>query len=278
MIPQRIIHDRKMLALLQLVQDNWTSVVEMYRGVGEFSAISEDDLVMTAILVPESAPLLLTADDGTRDLARLDAENSVLVYQYLGSLSPVQAADARLWVTLAHTTFLNYVRSRWGTEDSDKLKTAVLRHWFPQRGKGKAALRNQGISRLWWAAHLTRAPWDRDRDLAVFRTADQFYFTRILFRQQQIYMDLVERDFGSDLRIRICVLDSLSRHLPNVVNKDMLSREASKRLNLLLKHRQLSCLPITELRRACDEIVAGAAKEALARGSKRPASETGEVT
>jgi hypothetical protein len=67
----------------------------------------------------------------------------------------------------------------------------VLRHWFVPEGASKAALRTHAISRLWWAAYLTYAPWDRDPELVVFKTADRFRFTRILLKQQQIYFDLV---------------------------------------------------------------------------------------
>jgi hypothetical protein len=61
---------------------------------------------------------------------------------------------------------------------------------------------------------------------------------------------------GSDLRLRICVLDALDRYLPSVSWKDGLSRESSKRLNLLVKHRQISSLDIGALRKSCDDLVA----------------------
>jgi hypothetical protein len=69
-------------------------------------------------------------------------------YEYLPDLNRTQAADSRLWVTLAHTTFWEYVRARWGDDDKAKLRTAVFRHWFVPEGGSKAALRTQAISRL----------------------------------------------------------------------------------------------------------------------------------
>jgi hypothetical protein len=133
-----------------------------------------------------------------------------------------------------------------GDTGKEPLRTAVLRHWFVPEG-GKASLRTQAISRLWWAAYLTYAPWDSDPDLAVFKSADRFHYTRILLKQQQIYFDVVERDFGSDLRIRICILDAFDRHMPSVSYKDGLSRDSSKQFNLLVKHRQLASLELMAL-------------------------------
>ena len=51
------------------------------------------------------------------------------------------------------------------------------------------------------------------------------------------------------------MLDALDRHAPSVTWKDTLSREASKRLNLLVKHRQIGSLDLESLRRTCDRLI-----------------------
>lgn len=254
MTVQRILRERRLAALRQQVVTSPGSL-EVYAKGTSFSEIKEEDLVNTTIAIPDVVPELIAPAGTARTLASHDADNAVLIYQYL-SLNRTQAADVRLWVTLAHTTFWDYTRARWGKTDTDDLRTAVLDHWFVREGKSKAALRIHAISRLWWAAYLTHAPWERNRELSVFKTEDEFRFTRILLRNQQIYMDLIERNYGSDLRIRTCVLDALDRHLPSVSRKDDLSKETSKRLNLLVKHRQLGSLDLDSLRKTCDTLVA----------------------
>ncbi|MFY0562486.1 DUF6339 family protein [Archangium lansingense] len=250
----QILRHEKVLKLHQAAEHDDTAL-DAYAGAPPFPGISDADLLNTTIQVPDSPPSLDVEGRSRQKRPTRDAENAILVYRYLGALTRTQAADTRLWVSLAHTTFFEYVKARWGDDDRAELKKAVLRHWFAPRGLSKAALRTQAISRLWWAAHLTHAPWMKNPELEVFKTADEFRFTRILFRQQQIYMDLIERDYGSDLRLRACLLDSLDRHLGRVSRKDDLSSETSKSLNLLLKHRQIASLELGALRAVCDEVV-----------------------
>jgi hypothetical protein len=258
MLVQRIYRESRIALMRQKVK-NEPAALDVYASGAAFEAVPDDDLLNTTVSVADSAPNLAAPAGTKQDVAAHDAENAILIYGYLGPLTRTQAADARLWTTLAHTTFWGYTRARWGEQDRQRLTSAVLRHWFVPEGAGKAALRTQSISRLWWAAHLTHAPWEQDAELSVFKTADRFRFTRILLRRQQIYFDLIERNYGSDLRLRICVLDALDRHMPSLSWRDVLSREASKRLNLLLKNRQVGSLELDSLRELCDALVADVA-------------------
>jgi len=269
----QILRQDKVTKLRQAAEHDDTAL-EAYAGTAPFPGIASADLLNTTIHIPDTPPRLEVEGQSRQQRPTRDAENAILVYQYLGSLTRTQAADSRLWVTLAHTTFFEYVKARWGA-DRAELRTAVLRHWFPPRGQSKAALRTQAISRLWWAAHLTHAPWKASPELDIFKAADEFRFTRILFRQQQIYFDLIERDYGSDLRLRTCLLDSLDRHLGTVTQKDDLSRATSKSINLLLKHMQIASLPLETLRKICDDVVLQGAtllnkSPAAATGSQSP--------
>jgi hypothetical protein len=266
---QRILRASTVVVLKQRAASDHDSL-ELYASAASFPGIVDADLLNTAVAIPDSPPTLVMSSGNIQDVAATDCENAILLYNYLPGLSRTQAADSRLWVTLAHTTFWDYVRARWGEDDRSRLRTAVLRHWFVPEGGSKAALRTQAISRLWWAAHLTYAPWEGDPQLSVFETADKFHFTRVLLKRQQIYFDLVERDYGSDLRLRTCILDALDRYLPSVSWKDGLSRESSKRLNLLLKHQQVASLDVGRLRKACDILIATVAAELGDAGSSQP--------
>lgn len=254
MKPQTILKSSAVSTMRQRVASA-DSALDVYRSAASFPEIGESDLLATPIFVPDAVPALVMPTGNAQQIASTDFENAVLVFEYLRDLTRTQATDPRLWVTLAHTTFWRYVHARWGESATEALRTAVLRHWFVPDG-GKASLRTHAISRLWWAAYLTYAPWERDPDLAVFKTADRFHYTRVLLKQQQIYFDVIERDFGSDARIRTCILDAFDRYLPLVTYKDGLSRDSSKQLNLLVKHRQLASLELADLRKACDDLVA----------------------
>lgn len=200
-----------------------------------------EKLLVTHIEVPIDAPILQVKDKKTY----YEAENAIALFEYLGELNSTQAADMRLWSTLAHTKFWDYSLSRWNS--IEKTDRYILEHWFDSKKGGLAALRRNSISRLWWAAYLTVAPWEKDSELEVYKSSDRFVFTKILFSQQQIYFDVMERLFGSNLRLRICWLHTLSTHLDKVTNKDNLSKALAKSLSIVLKTKQLEALPVNQL-------------------------------
>lgn len=272
---QRIVRLARMVALRERAEKD-DEALGAYETATSFSEIGESDLVNTVIAVPPNAPLLVLPTKASKRSTSYDADHAILVHDYLPDLNRTQAADARLWMTLAHTTFWDYTRARWGVKNRAKLRNSVLQHWFVPRSGGKSALRRHAISGLWWAAHLTRAPWDQDPALECFRSADRFHFTRVLLSQKQIYFDVVERDFGSDLRLRICFLDALAKHMPSVSWKDGLSRSSSKQVNLLVKHRQIASTPIATLRALCDSIVAREAKALAGAKDTGPVDEPDE--
>lgn len=231
---------------------NSTSARDLYCSSEDRLNTEELHFLSTTIQVEDTPPLLETE---TR--AGKDAENAILVYEYLGRLSRTQASDQRLWVTLCHTTFWDYCKKRWPQATSQNY---ILEHWFEKSGGGLGALRRNAISRLWWAAHLTLAPWENDPELEIFRSPDRTMYTKILLSQAQIFQDVLERKLGSNERFRICLLHSLNQFLPHVTNKDDLSKSVSVRLNLLLKHRQLDAMSVPEMQILLSEVVKSSAE------------------
>lgn len=258
-----------------------TERVETYRSAVEFPFIQETDLLPTTVEVSD-APVQLRIPDGDspKDRSSTDVENAILLYEYLGPMKRTQASDPRLWAALSHTTFWRYTQKRWPVPANghdglpgEKPANLILQHWFIEGG-GKAALSRQAISRLWWAAHLTKAPWEEDRDLAIFEQEDKWRFLRLLLGYQQIYQDVMERDFGSDLRLRTCFLAAIEKWLPKVGPKGDLSINAAKQVNLVLKWRSLGTLKVEDLFAVCDRIVENVANQlgpAKARGGTSPA-------
>ena len=217
--------------------------------------LDDDRLLLTPIVIEQRSPELVVAE-GRASRARDDAQNAIKIYQWLPRLSRTQAWDRRLWATLCHHPFFGYVRSRWTefTSDARKDATYVARHWF-LGAKGKAALRTNAIARLWWAAHLTWKPWEKDPELGRFETTNGAHYTEILLSNQQFYFDIVERDFGSNLRVRICLLDALQERRDEVASDTSLSGEVAKRLNLVARTRHLDAMSVEELHELCRGLV-----------------------
>lgn len=250
---QTILSSGRLATMRQRVESD--SSVNLIYAEGDHYPLSTDtQLLNTLIEVPEEAPKLITG--GSR--ADEEADNAVRVFEYLGPLDRTQAADLRLWTTLTHTTFWDYCRHRWPAKDKDP--AYILEHWFEKSGGGLGALRRNAISRLWWAANLTVAPWEKDEALAHLQSSDRFKFTRVLLSQAQIFQDVVEREYGSNLRIRALLLSALEKHLPSVSNKDNLSKATSTQLLLILKNRHVDALPIAKAETVIDSLVASAAQ------------------
>ena len=200
-----------------------------------------------------AAPTLQMPSSGLP--AASDAANAQVVYEYLGELSRVYAAEPRLWASLTHGDFWAYTRWRFPVPAKDEdAGDYIHTHWFV-KGNSLASLRRNAVARLWWAAFLTVAPWEHDVSCEPFRHADRFHYTKMLLKSQQVYQDVMEREFGSNLRLRICFLDALEKHASSVTSLDRLVRDASVQLTLLLEFRHLLTLPVAEMRQVCDDIV-----------------------
>ncbi len=250
---QKILSSNQLATMRQRVESE-TSVKLIYSMGDHYPLPTSTQLLNTLIEVPEEAPELLAGGSRGSD----EAENAIRIYEYLGTLDRTQAADPRLWATLTHTTFWDYSRRRWPAQGKDP--GYILEHWFEKRGGGLGSLRRNAISRLWWAANLTVAPWETEPALEHLQSNDRFKFTRVLLSQAQIFQDVLEREFGSNLRLRTLLLNSLEKYLPSVSNKDNLSKATSTQLLLVLKNRHVDALPLPDAESVIDALVASAAK------------------
>ena len=78
-----------------------------------------------------------------------DFENAKNLYEAL-KITPQQASDIKLWTGIAFNQGFHYLINRWGLKDSK----AIQYHWLFYTSS-KRSLFYQGISRLWWYAHIT---------------------------------------------------------------------------------------------------------------------------
>lgn len=148
-----------------------------------------------------------------------DADNAILVYRWLEQLSPSVAMQERLWSYMTHWPFAEYMASRWPVDSETDVKRRYL-----LEGPTFAALARNGISRLWWAAYLTRE---------VGRV-DEFELTRVLFSRQDIQVSLLERSLGKCRHVRVAVLEFLRTH-----QEWFGAQNFGRRIQLLLKEINL---------------------------------------
>ena len=222
-----------------------------YRGGG--FTFTRDALLPSTVEVSDTLPELKSAGP------ECDAPSSVNLYRWLGRLEEVLATDERLWAALAHGHFAAYTRSRWPVpSDDSKAISSICSHWFV--GGGLGGLRRNSVARLWWAAHLTYAPWEDELDGAEFGglkppDGDHFVYTRTLFKNQNVYQALVEREFGSSRRVLIAMLEVI-RCDPKNRATDAFSNGLGKQVNLLSAFREIASLSVATLIKTFETLAA----------------------
>jgi hypothetical protein len=222
--------------------------LKMEGGVGTYRKdpfpLGEVTLIDSAITMAGQIPELPMPEG--RSKASSDLDNAIRVYEWLGPLDEVTATDRRLWVQLTHTLFHSYSLRRWPLpEDEGKAYRHIMSHWFVQGG-GLGALRRNSVARLWWAVHLTRAPWERDKSLGTFKSEDPYVYTRVLLANQDVYQGLLERDFGVNLRTLTAMLEVIRRDLAKRATSPF-ATAITKTVNLQSAYCELAMVPFEAL-------------------------------
>ncbi len=242
--------------------------------------VKSKEVMLSTIELRGKAPKLKTA-------IAADFENAIKLHRYYAALDETQASDPRLWAYLSHIEFRKYALARWGLtgtlkdlkDEAKKVKALnrLFDHWFVI--SNDRDLRRHAIARLWWAAHLTYAPWERDPEFfADLKREDPYYFTRILLATQDIYSTILERAMGRSNRILISMLDYLARNPDFAASREQI-RGLTKELNLLYGTKKIIGLDRGSLRRliesVADEVVADGAVAAQGGSDGRRASGAG---
>lgn len=120
-----------------------------------------------------------------------DFDNAKALYETL-SITPQQATDIRLWMGITFNEGFHYLIHRWGLKDSK----AVRYHWLFYTSS-KRSLFYQGISRLWWYAHITYNP-----DLE-----DPYCYTKMIFSNNIRYLSyFIYRNLANSKKVRMVYL------------------------------------------------------------------------
>ncbi len=152
-----------------------------------------------------------------------DLENTKALYSALRHLTPVQAADERLWTYLSHVTFWNYMRQRWGVEQyagKPRFAEIVQERYFFMRDRPRALIRN-GLARLWWYGYTT---YDDSRD-------DPFELTAVRLYNLDVTQSILERAFSRNRIVTHAVLSELLQR-----EKDGIPFYARERVRDLAKY------------------------------------------
>ena len=210
-------------------------------------SVQEKDILQSTIEVNGNSPSLKMPKD---DIVSADLENTISLYNYYKGIDETQASDPRFWTYLSHIEFRPYSLARWGlaekyksaTNEADKKKAVnqILDHWFIS-GNDRD-LRRHAIARLWWAAHLTYAPWEKDSDFfSDLKKQDPYYYTKVLLSTQDIFQQVLERSMCRSQRILISVLDYLDRNKEFASSRDNI-RDLMKELNLVYGTKKIITL------------------------------------
>src|SRR3989344_7307725 len=227
--------------------------------------VKERELLVSTIETPGKQPALKAPK---KDPVSADLENAIALHGYYGDLDETQASDPRLWIYLSHAEFRKYALARWGLDgsysdlkDDAAKKRAIkqlLEHWFIS-GNDRD-LRRHAIARLWWAAHLTYAPWEKDSEFfSDLKNKDPYYYTRILLSMQDIYQQVLERAMGRSNRILISVLDYFGKNKKFAQSRENV-RSLMKELNLAYGTRKIISLGRKNLAEVIEKIATDIAR------------------
>ena len=104
-----------------------------------------------------------------------DLTNAIKLYDAF-KISPLQATNKNMWAYMCHMDkdCREYMRYRWSDSSPEQ------RYFVP--GDAMGLYYFNGLSRLWWWAHLT---YDKD-------SKDHYALTRILFENQMLGKDILD--------------------------------------------------------------------------------------
>lgn len=184
--------------------------------------INENNLVLIDRYNLDEGIQLVYSDDKNQE--KNDYTNAGLVQQALIGLTPADATDERLWVTLCLNQFKDYVLARWG-------EVADGKHFFC--GGYRELTRNNGVSRLWWSKFNSKKMNTQNQEII------KLFFGDIDRRQQ-----LIERPTSSNNRKVLKIIFEIIAEQNKAGNpyKRQHYRDFLKKINFVGKRKSLPSL------------------------------------
>lgn len=149
-----------------------------------------------------------------------DLKNAILVFETFNELTPAEATDPKLWVTLAQNECWDYMRKRWPVEETSARNKAeyITQRYFIKGVNTKNLLRH-GISRLWWTVYLTK---DDNRE-------NPYELTEEVFSMLDYTTHLLTGTQGRNREFSKAVLSFV------IENKDIFSNFKESRVRCLMR-------------------------------------------
>jgi hypothetical protein len=189
-------------SLLQVVKHDFDNIKSSYYShpindfdplTSQLSNIEGGGFNLPDSLFDSENQLKLEMSNGPAD----DFTNSKIIFEAFGDLTPLEANDSRLWVRLTHDHCHKYVVKRWS--DGEKTSAVLIERFFYEGLSLRARLHN-GVSRLWWIAHLTVDKNAVDDEL-------KWRFTKAVCEKQDFITSIFERHMGTYENVRFGILE-----------------------------------------------------------------------
>lgn len=126
-----------------------------------------------------------------------DFENAKRLYSNL-KISESQASDERLWMGLTFSKFYDYMNYRYPVN-----QTLLKNKWLFQDTATKQQLFRQGLSMLWWYAHIT---YDNSN------IENPFELTEFAFDHKDFLISIYSRNFCGSKNITLGVIKALKQY------------------------------------------------------------------
>lgn len=184
-----------------------------------------------------------------------DFHSAIRLYEAYKDLDNTQASDRRFWNYLSHVTFKDYTLQRWipkyaleETEANSAIKSKAtdtfIDRWFAT-GSSRS-LRRHALARLWWTAHLTVAPWEKNpEEYGDLFNEDRYVYTKLVFSSQDILGSLLERKVGWSDKLVFASLEYFRRNPDFLARSNV--RSLMKEINLILSYRKITILSFESL-------------------------------
>ena len=143
--------------------------------------------------------LTLLTEKTEEQIPNIDFANAILLYETI-KLNPNQASNPFLWTYLTHTLGWKYMRKRWPIT-SEETKSRINERYFCDNKR--ISLMRNGLSRLWWAAHMT----------IDYSRKNKWELTKVLFESEDLFVGIMERDYSLCKNVTLGILSGSKKYL-----------------------------------------------------------------
>lgn len=178
---------------------------------------SKIDAAEVELLVPDSD-----------DRKKYDGENAARLHSAYPGINAAIATDERLWATLCHGQFYDFMKARWPAVAAQKGQTPegiIEQRYFFYRADPRKSQERNGLARLWLSAAMT---FDASR-------SNPYELTDVMLQNTNFVFHLFGRKFSSNKDVLQGTLEAillLENETGKPVGRVPLS-EYGRRLNLI---------------------------------------------